>query len=319
MKVEHERALLLRMRVPAAKVAVPWRTHGILLRIVLFGLTCAAAGALYWLLDALAVPNHRVLTGVIAIAAAEVLIFGARWWWTGVEEALWICGVYALIRALPESGAPEAILVAAAGAAIAGTRVRNPVFGAQAATFGAAYFEEKWDLGVLAALAIAAVAVAGLLRTWRRPSNEWLCIAVALVLPVAGVTYADEVWRNVTILLYGAFGAATLLLAVRKRHHALFLGGAIGIAVAAGELARLTSVRLEAKLAAGGAILLGGAWLLSRALRGRTTGIVATPSKLTAFDDDLEVAATIAVPRPEFGQKMESGGEFGGAGATGRY
>lgn len=314
MNVGHERALRLRALVPGAQVEVPWRTHGILLRVVLFGLTLAAVIALYYLID-----ESGVVTGAIAIAVAEYLIRARRWWWTGVEEALWVGGVFAAVTDLPESGTPEAMLVLAAAAAIPGARTRNPLFGALAAIFVGAYFEKKWDLGVLAALAIAAVALFALLRTWRRSSTEWLWIAIAAALPVAGRFYADDVWRNVTILLYGAFGALALFLALRRRHHALFLSGAIGIAIAGAEAGRLLAVPLEWKLAATGAFLLAGAWLAARALRGRTTGIVATPSSLTDFDDQLELAATAALPREEFEQKMESGGEFGGAGATGKY
>lgn len=314
MNVEHERALRLRALVPHAPVEVPWRTHGILLRIVLFGLTLAAVAALYFL-----VGDRGLITGAIAIAIAEYLINARHWWWTGIEEALWIGGVFAAITDLPESGTPEALLVLAAAAAIPGARMRNPLFGALAAIFVVSYFEEKWDLGVLAALVMATVALFALLRTWRRPSTEWLWIALALALPVAGRFYADEVWRNVTVILYGAFGALALFLALRHRHHALFFSGAIGIAIAGTEVGRMLPAPLELKLAGTGAFLLAGAWLVARALRGRTTGIVATPSSLTEFDDPLEVVATASLPREEFEQKMESGGEFGGAGATGKY
>lgn len=314
MNVEHERALRLRALVPGAPVEVPWRTHGILLRAVCFGLTIAAVIALYYVID-----ERGLITGAAAIAIAELLIHARRWWWTGIEEALWIGGVFAAITDLPQSGTPEALLVLAAGAAIPGARMRNPLFGALAAIFVVAYFEKKWDLGVLAALVLATVALFALLRTWRRPSTEWLWIATAVALPVAGRFYADEVWRNVTILLYGAFGALALFLALRFRHHALFFSGAIGIAIAGIEAGRMLAAPLELKLAATGAFLLAGAWVAARALRERTTGLVATPSRLTQFDDQLELVATTALPRGEFDQKMESGGEFGGAGATGKY
>jgi hypothetical protein len=316
MKVEHERAWML----PAVAAAnVPHRTHKILLRAALFVLTCVGLFALYLFLEQIKVSMAGIVTGVIAISVAEILIHGLRWWWTGVEEALWIGGVTALISELPSTGAPEAMLVLAAGAAVAGARVRNPLFGALAASFVAAYFEERFDLGVVAALVIALIAAFGLLRTWRRPSNEFLCIAIALVLPLVGYAEADADWRHATIALYVAFGVVTFFLAIRRRHHALFASGAIGIGVAAIELGRTIDLALEARLAIGGAILLGGSWIASRALRDRATGIVATPVKLTPFDDELEILATTALPRAEFEQKSDSGGEFGGAGATGKY
>lgn len=316
MKIGHERALML---PDVAGASVPHRTHKVLLRATLFVLTCVGVLALNFFLHEIGVRRQGIAAGVIAIAVAELLILKARWWWTGVEEALWIGGAYSLISELPSRGTPESLLVLAAGAAIPGARVRNPLFGALAAGFVANYFEERFDLGVLAALAIALLAAFGLLRTWQRPSNEHLCVAVAAILPLVGYAQADAEWRSATIALYLAFGLVSLFLAVRYRHHALFLCGAIGIGIASVEFARTLGVALEAKLAIGGAILLAGSWLVSRALRDRTTGIVTTPSKLTPFDDELEIAATVALPRADFDQKSTGGGEFGGAGATGKY
>lgn len=316
MRVEHERALML-ASIDAEAAKVPHRTHGILLRTTLFVLT--AIGVL-----ALTFYTKEWIAGVIAIAVAEFLILVRRWYWTGVEEALWFGGVLSLIAALPNTGSDEALLVVAAGLALAGARVRNPLFGAAAASFVAGYFEKRFDLGVVSALVIALVAAFGLLRTWRRPSNEWLCIAVAIVLPWVGYSEAGAEWRTATIALYAAYGLVTFFLALRYRHHALFLCGAIGIGIAGIELSRLTTFPMEAKLAASGALLLAGSWLVSRALRDRVTGFVATPAALTPFDNELEIAATLAAmpretPPEDSGQRMEGGGEFGGAGATGKY
>ena len=87
------------------------------------------------------------------------------------------------------------------------------------------------------------------------------------------------------------------------------------------ELARmLDMVPLEAQLAVGGAFLLVGSWLIARALRDRTHGIVVTPAALTPFDDAVEIAATVNLPQPEFTPAQQpGGGDFGGAGATGKY
>lgn len=318
MKVEHERALLL-ASIDADAAKVPHRTHGLLLRATLFFFTAIGVIALAFFIE------KEWITGIIALAVAEFLILRLRWFWTGVEEALWLGGVLALISSLPHTGAPEAMLVIAAALGVAGARVRNPLFGAAAAGFVAEYFEKRFDLGVVAALVIALIAAFGLLRTWRRPSNEWLCVAIAIVLPLVGYSEADAQWRHATIALYAAFGLVTFFLAVRRRHHALFLAGGIGIAIACIELARTFDAPLEANLALGGSLLLAGSWLVSRALRDRTTGIVATPAMLTPFDDEIEIAATLShLPHGESQidspQKVEGGGgEFGGAGATGKY
>ena len=318
MKVEHERALMLEFIVPGVAASVPHRTYRVPLRATLFVLTCFGVLALNFFLDELDMPRQGLVAGIIALLLAELLIWIGHWWWTGVEEALWFGGVYSLISEIPSRG-PHEMLVLAAGAAIAGARVRNPLLGALAAGLFAGYMEDRFDLGVLTALLIAFAAVLGLLRTWRRPSNEFLCIALAVILPVVGYSQADAVWRNATIALYLAFGLATFFLAIRRRHHALFLAGAIGIAIAATELAQTINIPLEIKLALGGTILLAGSLLVARKLRDRTTGLVTTPSKFTSFDDELEIAATTALPSEDFDQKSTDGGKFGGAGATGKY
>ena len=295
MTVAEERARLMRERLEAdglrdlaEAVRVDWRSHGVVLRVVLFVLACIGLAAFYFFLDLTQVPREGIVTGVVAIALAELLIHRFRWFGTGVEEALWIGGMFALVSELPRSGEPESLLVLAAASAIPGLRVRNPLFGALAAAFVVQYFELRFDRGVVVALTIATAAVLALLRKWRRPSTEWLWIALAVTMPVAGRSVADVPWRDVTILLYGAFAALALTLAVRKRHHALFASGGIALTIAATDFAQKLDAPLEAKLAAAGAILLAGSWFVSRALRDRTHGFVLTPVKLTTDDDAME-------------------------------
>jgi hypothetical protein len=161
--------------------------------------------------------------------------------------------------------------------------------------------------------------VLALCREWRRPSNEWLFIAIALILPLAGYAEADPKWRSTTIALYVAFGVLGLMLAIVKRHHALFFAAAIGFAIAGIELARAIDVPLEAKLAAGGALLLLLALIVARMLRDRTHGFVLKEETLTGEDELLEIAATIAAApsqNPPEG-RPQGDGSFGGAGATG--
>lgn len=316
MNTAHERALLLRRHAP---MEIPWRTHGILLRAVLFVLTCAGTAAFWALLEAFGAPRPGLVTGVVAIAAAEVLIRVRRWWWTGIEEAWWLAGAFAFVSELPRSGTPESNLVIALAAAVPGFRVRNPLFGAFAAIFVVTWAEERLDLGLIAAMVLGGIAVVALLRTWQRPSTEWLWIALAVLMPVVGRAHADREWRAVTIAVYAVFALLALVLAIRNRHHALFVSGGLALGIAVFDAIEPLGVAGEAKLAAAGALLLAGSWLLARALRERTRGIVAAPAGLTPFDDELEVAATISVPAQNFDQRMETGGEFGGAGATGKY
>jgi len=313
-------------RAVEASIVVPWRTYGVISQCVFFVLTAIGMGAAYGLAEIIHVPKAGLFAGLAFLVAAEVLIH-ARWFGTGVEAALWIGGLFALITELPSTGAPEALLVIGAACAMAGVRVRNPIFGAAAAIFVMAYAEKKFDLGVVTALVIAGIAVAALLRSWRRPSTEWLWIVMALVLPVAGWFAADAQWRHATIALYAIFGFVALLLAFVKRHHALLLSGAIGITVAGVEFSKTVALPLELKLAAGGVFLFALAMIVSRALRSRTSGLVVTPAKLTAADDALSIAGALIASHasqaeassatPEARPQGEGG--FGGGGATGDY
>ena len=331
MNAQHERNFFLRARLRgdgvrsdgiAAQLDVPWRTNGLLAQAAFFLLTCIGLGAFYGLLHVLDTGGEGLVAGVAAIALAEYLIGARRWFFTGVEAALWLCGVFALISELPSSGKPEAMLVLAAAGAIAGARVRNPLFGALAAIFVVLYFEKRFDLGVLCALLIALVACIALLRTWRRPTTEALWIALALVMPIAGRFHADRNWRDTTIVLYAILGIIALSLAMARRHHALFLTAMISLAIAGADFAEKLTAPNEAKLALAGSLLLLIAFATSRALRGRTHGLVLTPIQLTPFDDAAEIAATLALqptahaPEP---QPASGGGEFGGAGASGDY
>ncbi|HYK05431.1 MAG TPA: hypothetical protein VE974_27010 [Thermoanaerobaculia bacterium] len=330
MNVEHERSHAVRAMLKdekllrpeiAAQLEQPWRTNGVIVQAIFFVLTCIGLGAFYGFLSLLRVGYPGVITAVVAIVLAEYLIGAWRWYRTGVEAALWIGGLLAAISELPRSGTPESILVIAAAFAIAGARARQPLFGAAAVLCIVYYCEDRFDLGVVAALLLSALALLALLRTWKRPSNEWLLIAIALTLPFAGISHADREWRTTTITLYTIYAALAFALAVTRRHHAFFLAGMIGAGIAATELAQLLDLAPEAPLFIAGALLLGIAFAVSRALRDRTRGFVLTPAKLTPFDDELELAATLAMKpeTPVEAAPKTGGGSFGGAGASGDY
>lgn len=339
MNVQDERAETLHDRVESwreqqlidaetqkaveAKLKSPWRSHGVIVQAVFFVLTLVAMSTAYGLLHLFSLPGRGIVAGIAFIAVAELLIRGQRWFGTGVEAALWIGGLAGFISELPSSGTPEALLVVAAAFGIAGFRVRNPLFGAVAAILVMVYAETKWDVGVVTALVMATLAALALLREWRRPSTEWLFIAMAMTLPVAGLFTADAKWRTMTIGLYAAYGALAFGLGLLKRHHALLLSGASGLVIAVIDAAEVLAAPLETKLAAGGGLLLVTAFIVQRALRSKTTGIVVTPASLTRLDDALAIAGALSAPtgaRPESSEARPQGeGGFGGAGATGEY
>jgi hypothetical protein len=317
MNAEHERALAV-SELTGVPAEVPWRTFGVVAQVIFFLLTCGGMAAFYALFA-----TNGIVTGIVSLAVAEYLIRARRWRRTGVESALWIGALFAFISEIPSSGKPEAFLLLAAAAAAAGARVRNPLFGALAAGLTMHYFEEKWDLGVLCALVLGVAAIALLCRTWRRPSTEWLFVAIVVILPLAGYAEADREWRSATIALYAAFGVIASIAAIIKRHHAFFLAAATGFTIASIELARDLPFALEAKLAIGGAFLLGSSLVVARMLRDRARGFVVTMESLTKADDLLEIAVTLSMTPPSAPEapagRESGGGDFGGAGASGSY
>lgn len=304
-------------------LATGWKSNGLLVRLVFFFLASIALGTFYGFWRAVGVPGADVMTALAGIGLAEHLIRSRKWFWTGVEEALWVGGGLALLSALPSSGKPESMLVIGAVFAASCARVRNPLFGGIAAIFVMVWGEMRFDGGTVVAIAIASLAMVALLREWERPSTEWFFVVTMLVLPLAGRVAADGKWWRVTIGLYAAFGFAALLLALLRRHHAFFVAAMIGLSIAVVDAARHVEMPVETKLAIAGAVLLALAFALSRALRGRTYGFVLAPSKLTPVDDEMQIAGAMVaaaenVP-PSQQQPVSGGGGFGGAGASGEF
>jgi hypothetical protein len=322
--VEEERRIEFRGRARRWELKLPpetpsWRWNGVLLAAVLFVLTLIPVVATFALLDHWKMRPEGLWTAVVAVAAAEVLILGFRFFRTGVESALWLGGLFAFIFGLKGPAKPEALLLFAAASAIAGLRVRQPLFGALAAVFVVSYWERKgWPGFAGIAILISLAAVLALLREWRRPSNEYLFVGLAVITPLAGAD-TTPVWS----LAFAAAAVICAAIGLRARMHAPLIAAAVHLAVAAGILAahEILPWRAEWSAIVAGAILLAASLLISRELRGRTRGIVATPFEITGFDEALQIGATLALqPKAEIADdEGRGGGRFGGAGATGEF
>ena len=322
--VAEERAIKLRRRKIAA-AEVPWRSNGLLVSLVFFVLTLAALAAAFWLLEVWHLPKGWI-TGVVAIATAEVLIRGHRFFGTGIESALWIGGLFAFILGLPGKGSPEALLLFAAASALAGCRMRNALFGAIASIFVISYFaaRDARETAAGVALVVSLVALIVLTRELQRPSTEWLFSALLIIPPIAGAIATAERLPPIWATTYFIAACACVITALRTPGHALFIGAGVHLAIAIGTLAAhgLLPWRLEWRMIAGGAFLLAVSATLSRLLRKRTTGIVITPDRLTAFDEALQIGGALALqPRVQAApaQRESGGGTFGGAGASGEF
>jgi hypothetical protein len=322
-----ERAAALReLHLPAEE---RWRHNSLIVSIVFFCLTLFGVGAFAGLMRLIMVPN--ILSGLAVIAIAEVLIAKKKFFGTGVESALWISGVFFFIFALPHTGQQEALLVVATGFALAGARLLHPFFGTLAAICVVAYPGAKnssTDTMAIIAVAIAIVAAVAQRVEWQRRSTERLFQLLAIVVPPAGAI-AAEFWtihRAHLAIAYAVGALAIFSLGIAFRARALLIAGALCAVVASYEASHLNHATLEAKLIAGGALMLVIAIALSRALRGRTRGFVIAPSSLTGYDEAMQIAGAIHVtppapaPAPAATGGYESGGGgFGGGGASAGY
>jgi len=311
---------------PEEEQGKTWRHMSAIVQIVFFVLTILAISAFYGFCRLLNLPaGWIVLVGSIAIA--ELLIRRAHFWRTGVEAALWIGGLYAFIFSLPSSGKPEAILVLAAAAALAGWRVRNAFFGGLAMAMTVAYLAvREWHWIALAfAIGVALIALVALTREWKRPSTEMLWQVLEIVMPVAGyvaIAMRLKSWiSDVRIFaIFLALAAILLIVGIRSRLRVPLMAAIVSLAIAIVEAHDYMPVSVEVELIVIGAITLSVAAAIMRALRDKQQGFVIGVPKKSDLQDVLSVAPTLlSVHAADTPQPVGGGGEFGGAGASGNF
>jgi hypothetical protein len=311
-------------RVIESSSVTPWRRHSLPLTITFFVLTSLGLAAFAVFFNLLHLPWGPI-TLFVAIACAELLILRYRFWRTGVESALWIGGLFTFIVSLPSQHKPEAILLFAAAAAIAGARLRNAIFIALAAVLVNVYLHAKTHdpLPTIAfGFVVAIVAAIALARTWRRPSTEWIFMMLAVALPPAGyfATMTRAHFEGRVALWMACGGIALLAIGIRIRHRAPLISGAIAVALAAFEIHERIPLPAEAKLIVAGALLLTIAMALTRRLRRNTRGFVIDKVD-DRYAEAMQIAGTLSIPTaqpsPASPQLEPGGGSFGGGGATG--
>src|SRR5947209_5027195 len=340
--IGEERAEAVREIVPP-QAATGWKHNGLLLRIVFTVLAAIAVSAAFGFFALLSLPKG-ILTAILAIGAAEWLINEHRFFRTGVESSLWICGTFAFIFGLPSQGKVEAILVFAAAAALSGWRMRNEFFGAVAAILVVAYIAAKWDRNPILCLSAAAlIAIASafaLRRVWQRPSNERLFAGWVLTMPVIGYVSTLVIREfppvpgiNLQIAAILGITAAILLGAgILWRDRVLLISATLSIACAAIELRDLFHYPAEAKLIGAGIAVIAIAVTLERALRGKTRGLVVTVVATNPYDEAMQIGGILTVAphgsapaeHAHTGPVLEDSTSatdksFGGAGSGGGY
>jgi len=315
-----------------------WRHNGLLLRIVFTVLAAIAVAAAFGFFALLHLPKG-ILTALLAIGAAEWLIAEHRFFRTGVESSLWLCGTFAFIFGLPSQGKVEAILVFAAAAALSGWRMRNEFFGVLAAILVLAYVAVKWGHTPVLAMSVAAlIAIASafaLRRVWQRPSTERLFAGLALAMPVAGYL-ATLFMRDFGLMnfqvapILGITAAILLAAGIAWRDRVLLISATLSIACAAIELRQLFDYPAEGKLIGAGIAVIVIAMTLERALRRRTRGLVVTVVATNPYDEAMQIGGILTVaphgsaPAAHTGPDLADSTSptdksFGGAGAGGDY
>jgi hypothetical protein len=320
------------------QLATRWRRNSTFVATAFFGLTVFAMFALVALCKSIGATEFAA--AAIAIGTGEYMIRRRRMYGSGIESALWIGGLLAFIAGLPSTGDAEALLVLAAAFAIAAWRMQNAIFATIGIVCTAVYFAAEWQSAhdywrvAMVPLALALLAVVAKRWLFSRPWIDSFWSYVAIVMPliaeIAGriVTY-DANGHLEYALPYAILGVIALLAGLHLREHALLIAAGVSFAIMAFELHDLVDTPLEWKLIAGGVVLLGLAALVARRLRGRTTGYVATPARLTRYDELIKLGGTMIAGQAMHGKSAEpepavtgtTGGSdsFGGAGATGDY
>jgi hypothetical protein len=340
--VADERADALRAIVPM-QPASGWKHNGLLLRIVFTVLAAIAVSAAFGFFAILLLPKG-ILTAMLAIGAAEWMIAKHRFFRTGLESSLWLCGTFAFIFGLPSQGKVEALLVFAAAAALSGWRMRNAFFGALAAVLVVVYVAAKWEhtpvLPMATAALIALASAFALRRLWQRPSNERLFTALVLAMPVTGYlsTIALRIFQTTSPMdlrvaaIAGITGVVLLALGIAWRDRVLLISATLSIACAAIELRQLFDYPAEGKLIGAGVAVIAIGVTLERALRRKTRGFVVTAVATNPYDEAMQIGGILAVaPHASAPAEHAHTGpvlddstsatdkSFGGAGAGGGY
>lgn len=313
-------------KAASAALAPGWRRTSLLLRLIGFVTGIVLASALFGLCELFELPSG-ILTAIGAIAAAEFLILRKRFWRGGIEESLWIGGLFSVIFDLPGPPQNEGLLLFAAASLVAAIRLLHPWFAALSIAFVAGYMHSEFGGWSTVALlySAAALSVVVVSRRRRSPMVESLAsiLAVFAFPPAYILLKLNDLVPNHVAILAGFLSAAAMLGAgIVLRHHAPLLGSLLLFSVVSGDWAATWPVRPEWRFLLCGGVALAGAQLADRMLRGRTKGVT---SRREPDIEALEIVQAVSVhasARTEVdtpAQREGRGGEFGGGGASGDY
>lgn len=302
-----------------------WKQGSLLSRIAFFFLTSLAVGAFYGILALASLPGRGWVTAAVAIGLAELLISTKRFIHTGVEESLYLIGLYCVIFQDLAGQENKVLLLIAGASVIAGLRVLNAAFAVLGVGFALWFVWVELDpiaAGVVNAMA-GVVALCLMPLPFRRPFySSWLT-GTALLSPL--ILWDPLRIHAETGLLYFLLILAitAAIVAFRFRIRGALLSAILSTSLVGLELSLRWSWSAEAKLMVSGLCLFMIAGLLERWLRVPRRRF--TSQKLIEPDSRLlDVAAIysaagIASPSADVPQRQQGEGGFGGAGASGDY
>lgn len=316
-------------RLMAAGAPAPWKSYSLLPRIGFFILAAICALALFGFFAV--VGNGRfaaVFGGLIAIAAAELLIRKFRFFAAGLEEALWLIGALEIAGGIFGIREWRTTLFAFGIASIvAAVRLLNPLC-ALLGAFLIAFRFQPFEAFYCSAVAAAALALLPFPR--RRPSVEHSLGALAVVMPLPAYFFAKDdrfVFDPRIAAALLIYAAAALILGLRFRLHAPLLALFPALGCFAYEVRELTGMPLEARLIVWGGVVLAISIVVERLLKTPRNGLTSRQLKDDKLFDLLQLAGTVAIaphhqkPAEPSGPQLETGAgsSFGGAGAGGDF
>jgi hypothetical protein len=348
--VQEERWLALAGRYPALRDEAgragrggSWRTTTQLARVLGFLLGLLATGLLGGVMSLF--PSPWLVGGLLLVFAAEWLVAKRRVFHSGIEEALYVCGAVAVVVQpllwMRHVDAAAGVALACTGVLLAGWRLLSAPFTtlaiagysvAVALAFGTRPGNDWHPLAACAFCIVASIAAwVGSARTWQRPAHDAMCDGLVIAMPwCACAWFGAYAWNARALLDWGWLAlalvlvAVNLLLGVKRRTHAPFIG-ALGCMVFAGlALHRLLHWPAHWRLVLDGALLLAIAVALERWLRHREAGITSSaPGESTGTTELLQMAAAAQLAPAPGAAPPEAfhgeGGGFAGGGASGRF
>jgi hypothetical protein len=330
-----------------------WMAATTIARCAFFALGVFAAGLTAAILGLIHVPGYLLITGLIAIAAAEWLILDKHLFGAGIEEALEVSGLLMIalqiVDPLVNSSAVRAPLLIALALAVAGFRLLNPLFitlsvvalsfameSAGALHGGLPVFPASMAATFCFAVAAAALLIAR--AQFQRPAHDRMLNWLIVAMPLAGYLWVEsknasgltlDLLRHAPVrcipaLVLLTYGVAALIAGMRRRAHAPIMAFILCAGCMAYELRNLTNLSLQVKLIGWGGVVLLLTLALDRHLRTPRRGI--TSQRFEENDgpfDLLQLAGASALAPPSVqnpgSQFKGGGGAGGGGGASGSY